>query len=128
GNDIYRSAVDAIARNTAKLKGKHIIYSKYENKREQGDYSLNRILNVRPNPYMTAYDLIYKLTTHYYLHNNAYAYLQKDDTGNLQAIYPLSPTNVEYVTDPSNEMYLKFSFANGEQVTLNMREVLILRR
>src|SRR5699024_1810892 len=128
GNDIYRSAVDAIARNTAKLKGKHIIYSKYENKREQGDYSLNRILKVRPNPYMTAYELIYKLTTHYYLHNNAYAYLQKDDTGNLQAIYPLSPTNVEYVTDPSNEMYLKFSFANGEQVTRNMREVLILRR
>src|SRR5699024_8829258 len=89
-NDIYRIAVDAIARNTAKLKCNHIIYSKYENKREQGDYSLNRILNVRPNPYMTAYDLIYKLTTHYYLHNNAYAYLQKDDTGNLQAIYPLS--------------------------------------
>lgn len=127
-SDIYRAAIDAIARNAAKLKGKHIIYSKQNNKRETGDQHLNRILNVRPNPYMTAYDLIYKLVTHYYLHNNAYAFLQKDDRGNLQAIYPLSPVNVEYVTDPSNEMYLQFLFANGEYVTLHMSEVLILRR
>ena len=127
-SDIYRAAIDAIARNAAKLKGKHIIYSKQNNKRETGDPHLNRILNVRPNPYMTAYDLIYKLTTHYYLHNNAYAFLQKDDRGYLQAIYPLSPVNVEYVTDPSNEMYLQFLFANGEHVTFHMSEVLILRR
>jgi len=85
-SDIYRSAVDAIARNASKLKGKHIIYSKYSNIREQGDQRLNRILNVRPNPYMTAYDLIYKLVTHYFLHNNAYAFLQKDDRGNLISI------------------------------------------
>jgi len=127
-SDIYRAAIDAIARNAAKLKGKHIIYSKYSNKRETGDQYLNRILNVRPNPYMTAYDLVYKLVTHYYLHNNAYAFLQKDDRGYLQAIYPLSPTNVEFVTNPSNEMYLRFLFASGEQVTLHMSEVLILRR
>ncbi len=127
-SDIYRAAIDAIARNAAKLKGKHIVYSKHNNKRLQGDHYLNRILQVRPNPYMTAYDLVYKLVTHYYLHNNAYAYLQKDDNGYLQAIYPLSPANVEFVTDPSNEMYLQFLFANGEQVTLHMSEVLILRR
>lgn len=127
-SDIYRAAIDAIARNAAKLKGKHIVYSKHNNKRLQGDHYLNRILQVRPNPYMTAYDLVYKLVTHYYLHNNAYAYLQKDDKGYLQAIYPLSPTHVEFVTDPTNEMYLQFLFANGEQVTLHMSEVLILRR
>src|SRR5699024_6090904 len=127
-SDIYRAAIDAIARNAAKLKGKHIIYSKQNNKRETGDQHLNRILNVRPNPYMSAYDLIYKLVTHYYLHNNAYAFLQKDDRGNLQAIYPLSPVNVEFVTDPSNEMYLHFLFASGDEVTLHMSEVLILRR
>lgn len=127
-SDIYRAAIDAIARNAAKLKGKHIIYSKHNNKREQGDQYLNRILQVRPNPYMTAYDLVYKLVTHYYLHNNAYAFLQKDDRGYLQAIYPLSPVNVEFVTDPANEMYLRFLFSSGDQVTLHMSEVLILRR
>lgn len=127
-SDIYRAAIDAIARNAAKLKGKHIVYSKHNNKRLQGDQYLNRILQVRPNPYMTAYDLVYKLVTHYYLHNNAYAFLQKDDRGYLQAIYPLSPVNVEFVTDPANEMYLRFLFSSGDQVTLHMSEVLILRR
>lgn len=127
-SDIYRAAIDAIARNGAKLKGQHIVYSKQHNKRSQGDQYLNRILQVRPNQYMSSYDLVYKLITHYYLHNNAYAFLQKDERGYLQAIYPLSPSNVEYMTDANNEMYLRFIFASSEQVTLHMSEVLILRR
>lgn len=127
-NDIYRSAVDAIARNAAKLRGKHIIYSKDSNQRTDGDQNLNRVLNTRPNPYMSAYDLIYKLVTHYYLHNNAFAYLEKDNRGNLIGIYPLSANQIEYVTDQTNEMYMKFLFNNGQSVTLHMSEVLVLRR
>lgn len=127
-NDIFRSAVDSIARNAAKLKGKHIIYSKYENLRDTGDPKLNRILNTRPNPYMTAYDLIYKLVTHYYINNNAFAYLQKDDKGDLQAIYPLAANNVEFMTDNTGDMYGRFIFSSGEQVTLHLSEILVLRR
>ena len=127
-NDIYRSAVDAIARNAAKLRGKHIIYSKDSNQRTDGDHNLNRVLNTRPNPYMSAYDLIYKLVTHYYLHNNAFAYLEKDNRGNLIGIYPLSANQIEYVTDQTNEMYMKFLFNSGQSVTLHMSEVLVLRR
>ena len=127
-NDIYRSAVDAIARNAAKLRGKHIIYSKDSNQRTDGDHNLNRVLNTRPNPYMSAYDLIYKLATHYHLHNNAFAYLEKDNRGNLIGIYPLSANQIEYVTDQTNEMYMKFLFNSGQSVTLHMSEVLVLRR
>src|SRR5699024_10570946 len=85
-SDIYRAAIDAIARNAAKLKGKHIIYSKQNNKRETGELDLSSILIVRTNTYMSAYYLFYNLVTHYYLQNNAYAFLQKDDRGNLQAV------------------------------------------
>lgn len=127
-NDVYRAAVDAIARNAAKLKGKHLIYSKDANRRQNGDQQLNRLLQTRPNPYMTSYDLIYKLVTHYYNNNNAFAYLQKDPRGNLQAIYPLSANNVEYMTDPAGEMYVRFLFGNGEQLTLHLSEVFIARR
>ncbi|WP_144466158.1 phage portal protein [Bacillus nitratireducens] len=125
-SDIYRAAVDSIARNAAKLKGTHVMTS--SDRRKKGDYNLNRILQVRPNPYMTAYDLIYKLVTHYYLYNNAFAFLEKDDKGNLVAIYPLSPQSVEYLTDLTGEMYCRFLFANGQQVTLHFSEVLIVRR
>ncbi|PEF32774.1 phage portal protein [Bacillus wiedmannii] len=125
-SDIYRSAVDSIARNAAKLKGTHVMTS--PDRRKKGDYHLNWILQVRPNPYMTAYDLIYKLVTHYYLYNNAFAYLQKDDKDNLVAIYPLSPQSVEYLTNLTGEIYCRFLFANGQQVTLHFSEVFIVRR
>ena len=125
-SDIYRSAVDAIARNAGKLKSKHVIATRET--RQTGDQSLNRILNVRPNPYMTAYDLIYKLVTHYYLYNNAFAFLQKDDKGNLKGIYPLSPVNMEYLTDPTENMYCRFLFSNGQEVILPLNDVLVLRR
>ena len=114
-SDIYRSAVDSIARNVAKLKPVHVVT--IERNRKDGDNYLNRILQVRPNPYMTSYDMIYKIVTHYYLYNNAFAYLQKDENGKLTGIYPLSPVNMEY-----------FFFAGGKQVTLPFRDVFTIRR
>lgn len=127
-NDVYRAAIDAIARNAAKLKGKHLVYSKADNRRTQGEDRLNRLLETRPNPYMTSYDLIYKLVTHLYLNNNAFAYLQKDDNGNLTGIYPLSANNIEYVVDTAGNMYCKFLFSTGKHSYFSMNDLLILRR
>lgn len=59
-NDVYREAVDAIARNAGKLKGSHVI-SYADHNRVDGDCKLNRLLQTRPNPYMSAYDLLYKM-------------------------------------------------------------------
>ena len=125
-SDIYRSAVDAIARNAAKLKPTHVIT--IEGQRSDGIGRLNRILQVSPNPFMTAYDVIYKLVTHYYLYNNAFAYLQKDNKGSLVAIYPLRPQQMEYVTDPTGELYCKFVFASGKVLILRFDEVFTIRR
>ena len=59
-SDIYRGAVDAIARNAAKLKGSHVIrYTDHE--QAEGDCKINRLLQIEPNPYMSAFDLLYKL-------------------------------------------------------------------
>ena len=125
-SDIYRAAVDAIARNAAKLKAVHVVT--ISGQRKEGDNSLNRILQVRPNPYMTSYDMIYKLVTHYYLYNNAFAYLQKDDKGNLLGIYPLSPVNMEYLTDITDTLYCKFTFSGGKHFTIPFSEVFVMRR
>lgn len=125
-SDIYRSAVDAIARNTAKLKGSHVVI--IDGQRRPGDPALNRLLQVRPNPYMTAYDLQYKLVTHLYLHNTAFAFLQKSDSGQLEAIWPLRPSNMEFVTDPSGALYCRFQFAEGQTVILPFGDVIVLRR
>ncbi|MDT0696044.1 phage portal protein [Mammaliicoccus sciuri] len=124
-NDIYRSAVDSIARHIAKLSGKHIINNSKQN---DSNSKINRLLQDRPNPYMSGYDFLYKVATQYFLYNNAFILVQKDSKGNLSGLYPLSPTNVEYVVDTSNEVYLKFLFSNGEKVILHMNEVAVLRR
>lgn len=124
-NDIYRSAVDSIARHIAKLSGKHIINNSKQN---DSNSKINRLIQDRPNPYMSGYDFLYKVATQYFLYNNAFILVQKDNKGNLSGLYPLSPTNVEYVVDARNEMYLKFLFSNGEKVILHMNEVAVLRR
>ena len=100
-NDIYRAAVDAIARNAAKLKGSHVIH--YPDRNEIAKNSkLNRLLQVQPNPYMSAFDMLYKMVTHYFLYNNAFACLQKDERGQVIGIYPLRALHVDFLADTSN--------------------------
>ncbi len=126
-NDIYRAAVDAISRNAAKLKGSHVIT--YADHKEQPKNSkINRLLQVQPNPYMSAFDMLYKMVTHYFLYNNAFAYLQKDERGQLEGIYPLRALHVDFLADPNNELYCKFLFANSREVILPYVDIIHLRR
>ncbi len=126
-NDIYRGAVDAIARNAAKLKGRHII--KYaDHTKCEGDCKLSRLLQVQPNPYMSAFDMLYKLVTHYFLCNNAFAYIQKGDKGRVLGIYPIKASNVQFLQDNSDTLYCKFFFEAGKEATLPYSEIIHLRR
>lgn len=124
-NDVFRSAVDAIARHVAKLSGKHAVINATD---ENNLSKINRTLQDRPNPYMSGYDFLYKVATQYFLYNNAFVYVQKDHKGNLDSLYPLAPTNVEFIVDGANKVYIKFLFKDGEKVILHYDEVAILRR
>lgn len=126
-NDIYRGAVDAIARNIGKLKGSHVIRYADHNKVD-GDCRLNRLLQVRPNPYMSAYDFLYKMATHYYLFNNAFALLSRDQRGNIAGIYPITANQVDMLSDPQNRLYCRFYFRNGRQAILPYADIIHLRR
>lgn len=126
-NDIFRSAVDAIARNAAKLKGSHII--KYrDHEQVTGDCKLNRMLQVEPNPYMSAFDMLYKLFTHYFLYNNAFAYIQKDERGQCVAVFPLNPVHAEFLSDTGGALYVRFIFSGGREVILPYADIVHLRR
>lgn len=126
-NDIYRGAVDAIARNAGKLKGSHVIkYADHE--RVDGDCKLNRVIQIRPNKYMTAYDLIYKMVTHYFLYNNAFALLERDPRGNVIGIYPVTASNVEMLSDAKSDLYVRFTFKNGRQAIFSYNDLIHLRR
>ncbi len=124
-SDVFRAAVDAIARHGAKLHGSHIIRA--ADGRQPGDDNLNYLLGTRPNPYMSAYDALYKLITHFYAYNDSFGYIQRGDAG-IAALYPLDVTGAQFVTDPTDTMYIKFFFQNGKQYILPYSDIIHLRR
>ena len=126
-SDIYRGAVDAIARNAGKLKGAHII-NYGDNNHVEKDCRLNRLLQVQPNPFMNAYDLLYKITTHYYLYNNAFILIQRDDMGEPVGLYPINTSGVTFLNDQRGTLYCQFDFRNGKQMTFLYADLVHLRR
>ena len=125
-NDVYRAAVDAIARNCGKLKGSHIV--NYDSHSRTGDYKINRLLQVRPNPYMTAYDFLYKLITHYFLYNNSFALIMRDERLQVVGFYPITSTHVDMLTDYTGRLFCRFYFRNGKQAIFQYSDLIHLRR
>ncbi|MFZ5816293.1 MAG: phage portal protein [Bacillota bacterium] len=123
--DVVRAAVDAIARNAAKLKAKHV-------RRLNGRIipvggQIERRLTVRPNQNMNAYDFLYRLITTLMIDNNAFAYPVWDGP-NLVAIWPVNCVMAEFLEDARRVIYVKFYFADGGSVVLPYSEVIHLRR
>ena len=110
----FRSAVDAIARHAAKLKA------------HCADSAIDGLLADAPNPYMTAYDLLYKTVTAYYTANNAFVLIQR--ARGVSAFYPLNPSSVEFIGAQGGALYAKMLFADGKQVMLPYADLIHLRR
>ncbi len=126
-SDVFREGIDAIARNCAKLKGSHVIKYK-DHDREDGDCKLNRLLQIRPNPYMSAYDFIYKMTTRLFLFNNSFAYIDRDQRGNVVGLYPITASHVDLLSDQSGRLYCGFLLRSGREITLPYDDIIHLRR
>lgn len=123
--DVVRAAVDTVARNAAKLKAKHI-------RRVDGQIipvggQIERLLQIRPNPLMSAYDFLYKLVTTLLIDNNAFAYPVWDGAS-LVAIWPINCTAAEFLEDDSGMVFVKFHFGGAQSVILPYDEVIHLRR
>lgn len=114
GSAAFRGAVDAIARHTAKLQA-HCDRAGVEN-----------LLQNTPNPYMTAYDLLYKTATAYYSTNNAFILIQRDR--DISAFYPLTPASVEFIGAQDGTIYARLIFADGKDVLLPYADLIHLRR
>ena len=126
-NDIFREAVDAIARNAGKLKGSHVVTYAGE-RHETTDGRLNRLLQTRPNRYMSSYDFLYKLTTRLFLYNNAFAYIDRDERGNVRALYPITATHVDILSDATGSLFCGFMLRDGREATLPYDDIVHLRR
>lgn len=119
-----RSAVDAWARNAAKIQPRHI--RRAGGRRETVHDGLERILQTRPNPYMTAYAFYYRVTAQFVVYNNAFI-LPVFDGGKLTALYPINASRVDLVEDMGG-MYARLTFATGNVYTVPYEHLVHLRR
>jgi HK97 family phage portal protein len=126
-SDVVRSAIHTIASNAAKLTPKHI--RKKEKGIEDANSRLGYLLQTRPNPYMNAYDFIYKVISQRESYNNAYIYIDYDERGMVRALYPISAASVEFVEVPGQPgVFCKFRFWGGTTITLPYEEIIHLRK
>jgi len=116
-NAVFRGAVDAISKHAAKLKPRTTPIIQ----------RLDRILQTEPNPYMTAYDLLYKASTAYFCDNNAFILINRDENENVTALYNLTPSSVEFL-QAGEKLYCSFLFRGGESVIIPYADVIHLRR
>lgn len=138
GNNIYASdvvqqAISCIVQEMKKLRVEHI--------KENGsdvapvNDTLQRVLN-NPNPLMNSSDFIEKITWLLFLNYNAFIipiyYTWKDDKGtehrSYEALYPIQPSQVDFIEDASGKLFVKFLFNNGEEYTLNYSDVIHIKK
>ncbi len=120
-----REAVDAVARNAAKLKPKHI--RRVGKNITPVDGQVERTLAIRPNPNMSTYDFLYKMVTTLMIDNNAFAYPVWNGM-TLEALWPINCTRAEFLEDKAKTMFVRFWFGGGQGIILPYSEVIHLRR
>ena len=120
-----RSAVDAFARRASTAQPRHVRQSA-ETTVAINDY-IDRILQFRPNPYMTAADFYYKLAAQYKVYNNAIAYPVFDETGRLTAVYPINAQYFELL-EYMGTLYCRFTFATGATYICEYSRIIHVRR
>ncbi|MBY7120655.1 phage portal protein [Bacillus sp. 16GRE42] len=125
-SDIIRACIRPKAKAVGKLVAKHIRDSKTEFKVNPDPYI--RFLLEEPNPLMTGQMFQEKMTNQLELNHNAFAYIKRDDLGYASEIYPIPCTTVEVVEGTYGDIFLKFYFKNGKQMTVPYTDVIHLRK
>ena len=138
GKDIYASdvvqqAINCIVMECKKLIPQHVKTMGCDVVPVVGN--IQDVLNA-PNEIMTTTDFIEKIIWQLYFNYNAFIiptyYTRQETNGSIKKVYtglyPIAPTNVEFLQDAANNLYVKFTFANGYESTLNYSDVIHIRK
>ena len=132
-SDVVKQALKCIVDEMKKLKPTHIRY--------KGDdpvpvrSSIQDVLD-NPNPLMTTSEFLEKVCWLLLMNYNAFIvptyYTWVDEkTGAerryYEALYPINPTQVDFIEDASGRLFVQFSFWNGETTTLPYDDVIHIK-
>lgn len=124
-SNIARECINTIATHAAKMLPKHVQKQNGITKQYKGE--INYLLSVQPNPIMTTYDFLYKVTSILYSTNNVFIFINKDDKGMITGFYPLHPSNCT-LFEYNGEIYIQFQFFDGNSYFMLYDDVIHLRR
>lgn len=114
-SDVVQQCIYCIVSEMKKLKPQHV-------RKEGQDVvpisgNIQRILE-NPNPLMTTSDFLEKIIWLLFLNYNAFIYPEYDNTGRLVGLWPLNPSEVDFLQAPNNELYIQLRFLNGYTSTI----------
>lgn len=87
------------------------------------DDPLDHLLNVRPNPDMTAISMRQGLLICGLAYGNGYAEIVRDGAGRVSGLYPLFPPNMTPDRDEDDELIYRHRNESGDEVILPSRNV-----
>ena len=116
-NSIRMAAVYAcVQRISRDLAGLPLpIYEKMGDGRRRADeHYLYQLLNVKPNPRMTAYDYREMLMSHLLLRGNAYSQIIYDGSGQIVELWPLNPSGIQGAEYRKGIRYYQYQNKDGK--------------
>lgn len=139
-SDVVQQALKCIVDELKKLTPTHVRY-------KGSDYgpvnsTIQDVLN-NPNPLMTTTDFIEKTAWLLLMNYNVFIIpvyrtwkdKKVDANGKVteverryyEALYPIKPTQVDFIEDARGKLFVNFWFANGEQTTISYSDVIHIR-
>lgn len=125
-SDIIRACIRPKVRAIGKLIGKHIREDPKAGLKVNPEAYIRFILQ-EPNPYMTGQQFQEKMASQLCLNNNAFALIVRDMNGYPEQIYPIPCAGVEAVYDKQGELFLRFTYRNGNIATFAYTDIIHLK-
>ena len=132
-SDVVQQALKCIVDEMKKLKPTHIRYKGDDPTPIRGN--VQDVLD-NPNPLMTTAEFIEKVTWLLLMNYNAFIiptyYVWIDDKTGVErryyeALYPINPTEVDFIEDASGRLYVRFTFWNASQTTVAYDDVIHIK-
>ena len=131
--DVVQQALRCVVTEIKKLNPTHVRYKDSDPIPVKS--TIQDVLD-NPNPLMTTTDFLEKVAYLLLLNSNAFIipvyYTWVDENTGAErryyeALYPVKPTQVDFIQDASDRMFVKFLFMNGETTTIPYDDVIHLR-
>lgn len=124
-SDIVRGCIRPDVKAVGKAVVKHI-------RNYNGDLKVNpepymRFLLMQPNPWMTIQQLLEQVASQYFLNNNAFILINRDENDLPYELYPINAVNVEAIFSENGFLFYRFLMKNGHYYTFNALNVIHLK-